>query len=226
MNRLLQMLRTQHSELSAEYDEVLNRCADENLRPVRGREWDSPKGCAASSNRSASGSSSCAPSTIADTRRLPRFDDYPELPGSSSGTGAGEERAGADRARARRRAGLPPRHGGPDGSLLFFRDLMFRSREGDPGRGRADQPSHNASPSARDDRHRRAVARGTAGLAAVRIRRAGAGLSTPSPIRCGVSRSRRRRRSRSESRRPGRPSGRKSPKVTRRATDRSRPSRS
>ena len=129
MNRLLQMLRTQHSELSAEYDEVLNRCADENRDPSEAesgileglRGQLEPLGERIVELRSV------------DDRRhatITALDDYPELPGSSSGTGAGGN-GPAPIVHVRAEELVYRRDGGPDGSLSFFRDLMFRS-EGDP----------------------------------------------------------------------------------------------
>ena len=126
MNRLLQQLRTQHAELSAEYDEVLNRCADENRDPSEAesgileglRTQLEPLGERIVELRSV------------DDRRhatITALDDYPELPGSSTGSGNGP----APIVQIRSEELVYRRDGGPDGSLSFFRDLMFRS-EGDP----------------------------------------------------------------------------------------------
>ena len=129
MNRLLTQLRTQHADLSAEYDEVLNRCADENRDPSEAeagileglRGQLEPLGERIVQLRSL------------DDRRLATMtalDDYPDLPGSGSGSGG----AGGDPqpiVHIRAEELVYRRDGGPDGSLSFFRDLMFRS-EGDP----------------------------------------------------------------------------------------------
>jgi HK97 family phage major capsid protein len=94
MNRLLEQLRTQHSELSAQYDEILNRCADENRDPSEAeagileglRTQLEPLGDRIVQLRDL------------DERRfatMTALDAYPDMSGSSSSSGDGDAGGGA-----------------------------------------------------------------------------------------------------------------------------------
>ena len=129
-NRLLEQLRTQHAELSAQYDDVLNRCADEGRDPsdaeagiLEGLTGQlGPLGERIVTLRSA------------DDRRLATMnalDNYPQV--GDAGTGS----AGGDRmpvVHVRADELVYRRDGGPDGTQGFFRDLVA-TREGDRDAG-------------------------------------------------------------------------------------------
>ena len=127
MNRLLEQLRTQHAELSAQYDDVLNRCADEGRDPseaeagiLEGLQGQlEPLGERIVTLRSA------------DDRRLATMtalDNYPIV--GDDGSGRRSDGGPAPVVHVRSEELVYRRDGGPDGTTSFFRD-MVAAREGD-----------------------------------------------------------------------------------------------
>ena len=123
-NRLLEQLRTQHADLSAEYDDVLNRCADENRDPSEA-EAGILEGLRA--QLEPLGERIVGLRTVDDRRlaTMNALDSYPQV--GDQGSGGHGEAAPVVHVRADEL--VYRRDGGPERNTSFFRDLVA-AREG------------------------------------------------------------------------------------------------